>query len=46
MDYRKKIISVEQALKLVKSGDHIFSGMMAAEGRLFLSRLHELPKKH
>lgn len=45
MNYQKKIITVEEALKLVKSGDQIFSGMMAAEGRLFLSRLHELPKE-
>ncbi|MDI9511507.1 MAG: acetyl-CoA hydrolase/transferase C-terminal domain-containing protein [Bacillota bacterium] len=43
MDYKKKLITVEEALKLVKSGDHIFSGMMAAEARLFLSKLHELP---
>jgi acyl-CoA hydrolase len=42
MDYKQKIISIEQALKLVKSGDVIVSGMMATEGRLFLSRLHEI----
>lgn len=45
MNYQHKLISVEEALKLVKSGDQIFSGMMAAEGRLFLSRLHELDPK-
>ncbi len=42
MDYRSKIITVAQALKLVKSGDVIVSGMMAAEGREFLSHLHEI----
>ncbi|MDY0214447.1 MAG: acetyl-CoA hydrolase/transferase C-terminal domain-containing protein [Bacilli bacterium] len=43
MNYQNKVITVEEALKLVKTGDQIFSGMMAAEGRLFLSKLHELP---
>ena len=42
MNYQHKLIIVEEALKLVKSGDQIFSGMMAAEGRLFLSKLHEI----
>ncbi len=42
MNYQHKIITVDQALKLVKSGDVIVSGMMAAEGRSFLSRLHEI----
>ena len=44
MDYKNKIISVQQALKLVKTGDVIVSGMMAAEGRLFLSHLHEIDR--
>lgn len=44
MNYQHKLIKVEDALKLVKTGDQIFTGMMAAEGRLFLSKLHELPE--
>jgi len=42
MDRKAKTITVGQAIKLVKSGDVIVSGMMAAEGRLFLSHLHEI----
>lgn len=41
MSYRDKLITVDQALKLVKSGDMIVSGMVAAEARSFLGRLHE-----
>ncbi len=37
-----KIIKVEEALKLVKDGDTIISGMAGAEPKLFLSRLHEI----
>lgn len=44
-DLSKKIISVEEALKLVKSNDHIFTGLGASEGRDFLSRLHTLHGK-
>jgi len=42
MDYKNKIISVDQALKLIKSNDVIVSGMVAAEPRAIFSRLHEL----
>ena len=44
MNYQNKIISVQQALDLVKSGDHIISAMVAAEGRSFLGQLHNLPE--
>ncbi|MGE4320363.1 MAG: acetyl-CoA hydrolase/transferase family protein [Acholeplasmataceae bacterium] len=37
-----KIISVEEALKLVKDNDVIVSGMAGAEPKLFLSKLHEV----
>ncbi len=40
-----KIISVEEALKLVKDNDTIVSGMAGAEPKLFLSRLHEVADK-
>lgn len=42
VDYKSKIITVEQALKLVKSNDVIVSGMMAMEPQLFLTNLHKL----
>lgn len=45
MNYQDKIISVEKALSLIKSHNVIVSGMMAAEGRLFLSKLHEIDAK-
>ena len=38
----KKIITVDQALSLIKSGDEIVSGLAAAESRVILSRLHEI----
>jgi len=37
-----KIITVEEALNLVKSNDTIVSGMAGSEPKLFLSRLHEI----
>jgi acyl-CoA hydrolase len=37
-----KIITVEEALGLVKDNDTIVSGMAGAEPKLFLSRLHEI----
>ena len=42
MNYQDKIITVEKALSLVKSGDVIVTGLGAAEARLFCSRLHEI----
>jgi acyl-CoA hydrolase len=38
----KKIITVDQALDLIKSGDEIVSGLAAAESREILLRLHEI----
>ena len=45
MDYKSKIITVEQALKLVKSNDVIVSGMMAMEPQAFLTKLHTIDAK-
>lgn len=39
--YKEKIITAENAIKLVKNGDHIVTGLGASEGRKFLSILHE-----
>ena len=36
MDYRSKIIPLEKALSLVKSGDIIVTGLGAAEAGLFM----------
>ncbi|NTW95498.1 MAG: acetyl-CoA hydrolase/transferase family protein [Erysipelotrichaceae bacterium] len=44
MDYSKKIISAQEAVKLVKSGDMIITGLGCAEGRDFLSQLHTVAK--
>lgn len=44
-DIKAKIITVDEALKLVKSNDHIFTGLGAGEGREFLSKLHTLHGK-
>jgi len=40
MGYQDKIITVEQALSLVKSNDIVVSAMAGAEAKLFLSSLH------
>ena len=45
MSFNKKIIGVDEALGLVKSGMHIVSGLGAAEGALFLGSLHKLAGK-
>lgn len=42
MDYNSKFITVDQALKLVSSGDMIVSGLGASEGRLFFESLHTI----
>lgn len=39
-EYKKKLISVEDALKKVKSGDEIVTGLAATEGKLFLRGLY------
>ncbi len=40
MSYKDKVISIEQALNLVKSGDYIVSGTGANEAFLFFTNLH------
>lgn len=42
MTISKKIISVTEALKLVKSGDHIVTGLAAGEAKLFMENLHTI----
>ncbi len=37
-----KTITVQQALDLIKDGDHIVSGMAASEGRVFFEHLHTI----
>ncbi|MCL2007653.1 MAG: 4-hydroxybutyrate--acetyl-CoA CoA transferase [Treponema sp.] len=41
-NYSAKLISIDKALSLIKDGDHIVSGMAAAEGREFCLNLHKL----
>jgi len=40
--YKDKLITVEEALNMVKSNDSIVSGMAAAEGKEFLKNLHTI----
>ncbi len=40
-----KIITVDEALSLIKTGDHIVAGMAASEGRAFFMRLHEVAQR-
>ncbi len=42
VDYKSKIISVEEALKLVKSNDHIVTGLGSSEAKAFLKQLHTI----
>ncbi len=42
MSYKQKIITVEKALGLVKSGDCIVTGLGAAEAGLFMENLHSI----
>lgn len=42
MENRKKIITVKKALELVKSDCNIVTGLGCAEGREFLTHLHEI----
>lgn len=41
-DYTSKIISVEEALKLVKSDDQIVTGLGSSEAKAFLKKLHTI----
>lgn len=38
---KDKFITVDEALKMVKTGDVIVTGLAASEARMFLSKLHE-----
>jgi len=40
-----KIISVEEALSYIKTGDHIVSGVAGAEPKALFSKLHEINKR-
>ena len=42
MDYASKLISLEKALSLVKSGDTIVTGLGAAEAGLFMENIHTI----
>lgn len=42
MDYESKVISVEEALTKVKSGDVIVTGLGAAEAGAFMGKLHTI----
>ncbi|MDR2543327.1 MAG: 4-hydroxybutyrate--acetyl-CoA CoA transferase [Treponema sp.] len=41
-DYSGKVISVEKALSMVKDGDHIVTGMAAAEAHDFFMDIHKI----
>lgn len=45
LNYSDKLITVDEALAMIKSGDHIVSGLAGAEPVLLLSRLHEIAEK-
>lgn len=45
MDYKSKIITVGQALAIVKSNDVIISSLASAEPRAFLSELHTIAER-
>ncbi len=42
MDYSSKLISLEKALSLVKSGDTVVTGLGAAEAGLFMENIHTI----
>ena len=42
MDYSSKLITVEEALSKVKSGDVIVTGLGAAEAGAFMGQLHTI----
>ncbi len=42
MDYKDKLITVQEAISLVKSNDYIVTGLGAAGAVLFQSHLHEV----
>ncbi len=42
MDYKNKVITIQQALDMVKSDDQIVTGLGAAEAQAFMSELHTI----
>lgn len=42
IDYKSKIITVEEALNLVQSNFHVFTGVGGSEAKAFLSKLHTI----
>ena len=42
VDYASKLITVEEALNLVKSNDHIVTGLGCSEAKAFLRQLHTI----
>lgn len=44
-DYKNKIITAEEAVKLVKSGDQIVTGLGGSEARAFFAQLHTVADK-
>ena len=42
VDYTSKIISIEEALNMVKSNDHIVTGLGCSEAKAFLKQLHTI----
>ena len=41
MSYKEKVITLEEALALVKSNDQVVTGLGASEGKLFMEHIHE-----
>ncbi len=44
-EYKRKVVSVEEALNKVKDNDHIITGLGAGESRLFFRNLHRIADK-
>lgn len=44
-NYKDKLITAEEAVKLVKSGDEIVTGLGPSEARVFFDHLHEVADK-
>jgi len=42
MSYKEKVITLEQALNMVKSDDNIVTGLGAAEGKMFMDNIHTI----
>ncbi len=44
-EYKDMLITADEAVKMVKSGDHIVTGLGASEGKEFLSKLHTIAEE-